>query len=263
MYHILYKVTCLLTNRYYVGMHSTSNLNDRYLGSGKILRRSLKKYGRENHFFEILEYFHSRESLMSREMEVVSKELLADPLSMNLMPGGWGGGGWTNVNLDPEKKRLSIEARMEAQAVLREEDPEWTARAKEHLRRMLEKAHTPEALSKMRESIAKRGPRTGPQYNTCWVNKDGGIHKIKKEELEAYLSQGYSRGLIPKDPPKHKKGSTEPYCGPRNSQFGTCWVTREGQDKKIKKDDLQRYLDEGFIRGRTNGNPPNPKTFRV
>lgn len=55
-YHYIYKTTCLMTCKFYVGMHSTDNLEDGYLGSGKILGYSLNKYGRENHIKEILEY---------------------------------------------------------------------------------------------------------------------------------------------------------------------------------------------------------------
>jgi hypothetical protein len=264
VYHILYKVTCLLTNKYYVGMHSTSNLNDGYLGSGKILLRSLKKHGKENHFFEILETFPSRDCLIAREIEVVSEELLADPLSMNLMLGGKGGGGWTNVNNNPERHKASSQRGRESMAVLRNSDPVWEAQRKANLEKTQRRANTPEAILKMKATIAGSGPRVGPQYNSCWVNKSGEALRIQKEELESYLSQGYSRGLKPRDPPKYKKSSsTEGYRGSNNSQFGTCWVTKEGKDKKIKKEDLQEYLDEGFVRGRKNGNPPNPNTFGV
>lgn len=37
-YHIIYRTTCTVTNRYYIGMHSTDDLDDRYLGSGVRLR---------------------------------------------------------------------------------------------------------------------------------------------------------------------------------------------------------------------------------
>lgn len=38
--------------------------------------------------------------------------------------------------------------------------------------------------------------------------------------------------------------------GETNSQFGTCWVTRSGESKKIKKSDLPNYTIEGWVRGR-------------
>ena len=38
--------------------------------------------------------------------------------------------------------------------------------------------------------------------------------------------------------------------GETNSQYGTCWITKEGTNKKIKKEDLQAYLNEGWVKGR-------------
>ena len=46
----------MLNDKYYVGMHSTSNLKDGYLGSGKSLRYAIRKYGEENFKIEIIEW---------------------------------------------------------------------------------------------------------------------------------------------------------------------------------------------------------------
>ena len=54
-HHYIYKITCNVTGKYYIGMHSTSNLEDSYFGSGTVLWRSIKKYGRNTHIKEILE----------------------------------------------------------------------------------------------------------------------------------------------------------------------------------------------------------------
>ena len=37
----------MLNGKYYVGKHSTNNLNDGYIGSCDRLRKSVKKYGKE------------------------------------------------------------------------------------------------------------------------------------------------------------------------------------------------------------------------
>jgi hypothetical protein len=38
--------------------------------------------------------------------------------------------------------------------------------------------------------------------------------------------------------------------GESNSQYGTCWITLNGENKKIKKDDLNDYLKNGWFKGR-------------
>ena len=58
-YYIVYKTTNLVNNMYYVGCHQTDNLNDGYIGSGKYLKRAIKKYGIENFKFDILYFLSS------------------------------------------------------------------------------------------------------------------------------------------------------------------------------------------------------------
>lgn len=90
-FHFIYKTTCHITGKFYVGMHSTDDLADGYLGSGKILKRSITKHGRENHSLTILELCGDRLALKTREAEVVNEHLLTDALCMNLKCGGEGG----------------------------------------------------------------------------------------------------------------------------------------------------------------------------
>lgn len=116
-FHFIYKTTNVLTGKFYVGMHSTNKMSDGYLGSGVYLRRSLRKYGRENHALEILETLPTRELLVARESVVVNEELLRNPLCMNLKPGGVGG-------FDQAMRDASYASRRERLA----NDPEYRER---------------------------------------------------------------------------------------------------------------------------------------
>lgn len=89
-HHYIYKITRGDTGRFYIGMHSTDDLDDGYFGSGKIITASIKKHGKEKHHKEILEHLPTREALKLRERELVNEELLGDRRCMNLKLGGDG-----------------------------------------------------------------------------------------------------------------------------------------------------------------------------
>jgi hypothetical protein len=90
-YHFIYKTICLINKKYYIGMHSTDDLNDGYMGSGKALKFSIKRYGKENHRVEILEMVENRELLGEREKAIVTLNKVRDGKCMNLKIGGIGG----------------------------------------------------------------------------------------------------------------------------------------------------------------------------
>jgi len=56
MHYIVYKTTNLINKKIYIGIHSTENINDGYLGSGTALKRAIAKHGKEN-FSEKAEKF--------------------------------------------------------------------------------------------------------------------------------------------------------------------------------------------------------------
>lgn len=200
LHHYIYKTTCLVTGKFYVGMHSTDTLDDGYLGSGKILRYSIAKHGRENHQREIIETCPSRESLKLREREIVNEELLADPLNINLKYGGEGGGRiWGQSHLSKftgssrtaklrgtaQAKEISVNAwktRRSNNNTARFEKPcDWTGRK-----------HKDVSITKMRES-AKRSRGTW-----CWVTNGNQTVRISLLALESYLENGYVRGRTTK-----------------------------------------------------------------
>ncbi len=196
--HIIYKITNTLNNRFYVGMH-TGYPNDGYLGSGKRIKSEIKKYGKENFKKEILELLPSRKDLKQREAEIVNEELLANPLCLNLKNGGEG--GWKFGYEIELKRRRGLSKALTGRKLSDTQKQSITNSTRGNKRcapakstRFSGKTHTKETLAKMRES--HRGKQAGEknsQFGTCWVT-NGRPLKIKKEQLDEYLANGYSRG---------------------------------------------------------------------
>lgn len=167
-YHYIYKTICKVTGNFYIGMHSTDNLEDGYLGSGKRLWYSIRKHGVENHEREILEFLPDRSSLKSREKEIVNEEFLQDPMCMNIALGGEGG------------KLLEING-------------------------FYGKSHSEEV--KLRISKSKHGQGSGnanSQFGTTWVTKDCVNKKIKKSDIDDYILNGWKKGLYVSKETKEK-----------------------------------------------------------
>ena len=88
-FHYIYQIT-RQDGKYYIGLHSTDNLDDGYFGSGQLLWKSIKKHGKEAHTKEILEFLPTRAELKVRERELVNEDTLKDPRCFNLALGGAG-----------------------------------------------------------------------------------------------------------------------------------------------------------------------------
>lgn len=110
---VIYKTTNLINGKYYIGKDAR-NLNY-YLGSGKLLKKALKKYGKNNFVKEILEVCNSLEELEDREKYWI-KKLNSINKGYNITEGGTGGDIFTN-NPNKEKIRNKLKKRIYSEEV--------------------------------------------------------------------------------------------------------------------------------------------------
>ena len=206
-YHYIYKTTNTLSGKYYIGMHSTDDLNDGYLGSGTLLRRSINKHGKENFNIEILEFLNSRQELAAREREIVSLQEIAKKECMNLKVGGEG--GFSSL----EHREKWIKAGRDIIQIL-EQDVEFR---KERRKKAIETLKRQGKYEKITTQIQ--------QYRKDWTGLE------HSEETKKKMSES-------------KKTTSK---GTNNSQYGTCWITNEVENKKIHKGDP---IPEGWRLGR-------------
>ena len=88
MYYTVYKITNIINGKEYHGYHHTNNLEDGYMGSGKLIKRAISKYGIENFKKEYIEIFDNRDEALSLEAFIVTDEYCARQDTYNLSCGG-------------------------------------------------------------------------------------------------------------------------------------------------------------------------------
>ena len=104
---IIYKTINKINNKIYIGKDVYNNPN--YLGSGKMLKKAIKKYGKENFKKEIIESCDDEQKLSNREIYWIDKLNATDNnIGYNIAIGG--SGGWLGEKVN-EKRKKSLTGR--------------------------------------------------------------------------------------------------------------------------------------------------------
>ena len=88
--HHIYKTTCNVNGKYYIGAHY-GELDDDYLGSGHALIKAIKKYGSDQFTKEILCVCTNEVAMWFMEKAFVSETEVDDKNCYNMTIGGKGG----------------------------------------------------------------------------------------------------------------------------------------------------------------------------
>jgi group I intron endonuclease len=201
-YFFVYKTTNKKNGKFYIGIHSTKDLNDGYLGSGTLLKSSIKKNGKENFKFEYLEFFENYDDLREAEKKLVNEELLKNPKCLNLVYGGGGGfispkgaqkGGIVAGKIRKERLENNPEEREKYIESFRQKRKEWQLEGKlKTPPNWTGKKHREESKSKIGEANSQKQRAEGnSQFGTCWITNGTENKKIKKTEK---LPKGWEFG---------------------------------------------------------------------
>jgi len=214
MFYTIYKITNKINNKYYVGKHQTKNLVDDYMGSGKLIKAAIEKYGIENFKKEILHIFDNELEMNTKEKELV----VVSESTYNLIEGGKGGFSYINKNNlklplnENSKQKISNTVREHWQNGVYEKNKQKLIEQnrtikkstnfsinKSMLKKALEQAQSPNAVMKRKQTFIENNHQQGSknsQFNTCWINNGFENKKIKKDQLEYYLEQNWIKGRL-------------------------------------------------------------------
>ena len=295
-YNYFYKITNNINNHFYYGVHSTDNLDDGYMGSGTRLGYAIRKYGIENFKKEIIKFFDTYNEAYEYEAEIVTEELTKNSNCYNIQQGGKGfhtNGLATVMDSSGNCFDVSVNDPRYLSGELVGITKGWGI-YKNTKTNKLEKAHYLDERIKSGELVGSSTNMVlmkDKNNKTYFINKndpnfeniinekqlvfffkDRITVKDKKENYYSVLNDDprYISGkLIPiwsglKHSEQTKKQMSETHKrnkdqqGEKNSQYGTCWVYKNDNNKiinqKINKNELNVYLSNGWIKGRKMDN---------
>ena len=169
MFGYVYITTNLINGKKYIGKRSLPEFDTKYLGSGKLLKRAIKKYGRENFKCEVIKWCETEEDLNNSERYYI-KQYNAQKNNMfyNISEGGdWGNvtRGMTTEEYEEWKRKINPRGRHHS-----EETKKKISEARTGIK------YSEKTIQKMRENNLGKN---NPMYGTKWT-KERKINQSKK-----------------------------------------------------------------------------------
>ena len=221
-YGYIYLVKDLVTNMPYIGQHKAKQFDPKYKPSGKLIRQAMKKYGFNRFKIKVITWAYSKEELNELERAWIADADCIWPKGYNYAPGGEGG---KVCAIHPMLgKHLSIETRN-------------------------------------KQSKAHKGQK-------AW-NKDMHLSEEHKKKISIGNLKNPNRSMLGKHHTEYSKNKTRKALlghivsedtrqkirqGNLGKNSHTKWIynTKLNEEKHIKQEHTQQYLDTGWEYGRLN-----------
>jgi len=203
MLYLIYKITNFVNGKFYIGAHKTKNIDDGYMGSGKLIKKAIDKYGINNFSKEILLMCENEKDMFEKEKMLVE----ISKSSYNVKLGG--NGGWDHVLSDPEytspfndkdlQKKLSKRG-IEKIKLLRNDvefRKKWYNNISSSLKgkqNFLNKKHNEETKRNigLKNSINQKNEKNS-QFGTIWITNGKTNKKISKDNV---IPEGWKKGRV-------------------------------------------------------------------
>lgn len=183
--HYVYITTNLINEKYYIGKHK-GEIDDKYLGSGIILKQAIEKYGRVNFEKEVIVICSTEEEANTWEKSII-EEHLTNTNCYNIAPGGEG--GYTTKHFSQEEQQTIRQKAIKTRKKYILEHPEevkaWQSRQRESLLQNLENhksavkrglsLRTKEEKEEQHKKVTQRKLENGYYSEFQLIDPDGNI----------------------------------------------------------------------------------------
>jgi len=206
MVYYSYIIINLINGKKYIGEHSTENLKDGYMGSGVLIRKAIKKYGKKNFKKEILNFFDSKQKAYDDQIKWINEYNTLFPNGYNLSPTG-GYGVNSSVLSENTKNKIRISNSGKNNGM-------YGKTHSKEVKNLLKMIKSGSTISDKTRNMYRDGRRKGknnPMYNKSafdvWIKKFGYDKALLlKEKHNSNISKG-CKGI--KDTEESRKRKSE------------------------------------------------------
>lgn len=234
MKYYFYKITNNINGKFYYGVHKTTNIDDGYMGSGVYLRRAYNKHGIENFTKTILKYFSNSDDMYKYEAEIVTEDLVRNPMCYNINLGGRGGSPKGELNplyhkdfTQEHKDNISNSLKGKKKSDI-------------HCKHLSESMKGREAWNKGKSGYTCNMSEQGKQnISNYWKT-----HKRNKEQYQKCWDT------------RKQKGTTNAMHGKHQSEHQKetlrqmKWMYKVGSIIRVNQNDVEHYKNMGYELGR-------------
>lgn len=246
MHHIVYLTSNIINNKIYVGVHSTWNIDDGYLGSGLKLNNSIKKYGKENFIKKILYYCLESKDAYEIEKQIVDEIFLKRKDTYNIKLGGLG--GFKHIN--NFGRYISYETRIKI-----------SIKAKERIKQKKEEG-TFILSEKFTNKNRKHSEETKKKISE---NQKGKI--ISEEHKEKISIKAKERLSKPENNPmygkKHSEETKEKFRNRKHSEETKRKIGEKSKNRKQSSDTISKRIEKTKGKKRSEKSKNNYKIAKL
>lgn len=225
MYGYIYKTINLLNGMIYIGQKKSPKfLGNAYLGSGKLLRKAVKKYGHDNFRVELLESIESQEDMDTQEIFWIQYYNATDHnVGYNISEGGF-------VN----------------RTMVGENNPFYGKHHTDKTNQINSEKH--KGKTAWNKGLDKSDPRVAKyavKLHKCthargriWIYKDNYSKMVYSSEVQSFLQLGWNlgRGTVNRSQP--------------SSLVGRKRINDGCVEKTVSLEELNSYKEQGWKLGR-------------
>jgi hypothetical protein len=219
---------------------------------GKRITDAIKKYGIENFEREILKFFDSRLEMFEYEHLKVDVNILKDPQCYNLIVGGRG-------SYDKSTTCLSSSVvvsedggktwKLVSTKEYHQNKEKYITYSTNKVNVSVDNGKTWKQISKEEFNNNKEKYLTPGKNKIAVKDKLGKIYYVDKTD-ERYLSGELVPIWCGKQHREEIKEKIRNTMTPKDSKNSRIWVSKDGQFKYLRKELLEEYLNNGWVKGR-------------